>query len=67
MYRQTALEKSVKDFHRILWRWNANDVLEHFRINRVTYSLSFHFIRSLFEAARFNFDEVASPIKKGDF
>ena len=70
MYRQIALEKSAEDFHRIVWRWNANDVLEHFRMTRVTYGIassSFHSIRSLFEAARVNFDEIASPIIERDF
>ena len=53
-----------------MWRWNANDVLEHFRMTRVTYGIassSFHSIRSLFEAARVNFDEIASPIIERDF
>ena len=70
MYRQIALEKSSKDFHRIVWRWNANDVLEHFRMTRVTYGIassSFHSIRSLFEAARVISDEIASPIIERDF
>ena len=70
MDRQIALENSAKDFHRIVWRWNANDVLEHFRMTRVTYGIassSFHSIRSLFEAAMVNFDEIASPIIERDF
>ena len=70
MYWEIALEKSAKDFHRILWRWNANDVLEHFRMARVTYGIafsSFHTIRSLFGTARVDFDEIASPIIERNF
>ena len=39
VYWQIALEKSAKEFHHIVWRWNANVVLEHFRMTRVTYSI----------------------------
>ena len=70
MYWQIVLEKSAEDFHRILWRWNANDVLQHFNMARVTYGIataSFLCIRSLFEAARASFDKLASPIIGHDF
>ena len=70
MCRQIALEKFAKDFHRIVWRWNANDVIKHFPMTRMTYGIatsSFHSIRSPFEAARVNFDEIASSIIERDF
>ena len=69
-HRQIALEKSAKDFHRFVWRWNANDVLKHFRVTWVTYGIAssmFHSIRSLFEAAIVNSDKIASSIIEHDF
>ena len=50
MYGQIALCKEAKDFHRIVWRPDPNEELQHLRMTRVTYgtrSSSYHSIRSL--------------------
>ena len=50
MYRQIALSKEAKDFHRIVWRPDPNEELEHLRMTRVTYGIrssSYHSISSL--------------------
>ena len=39
MYRQIALDDSVRDFHRILWRNDKNEPLLHYRMTRVTYGV----------------------------
>ena len=52
MYRQFALDKSSKDFHRILWRDNPTEPLRHLRVTRVTYGIAssaFHSTRCLVE------------------
>ena len=49
MYRQIALSKEAKDFHRIVWRPDPNEELQHLRMTRVTYGIrssSYHSIRS---------------------
>ena len=55
MYRQVALHKPDRDFHRVLWREKDTDPIQHLRMTRVTYgvtSSSFHSIRSLLELAK---------------
>ena len=50
MYRQIALSKEAKDFHRIVWRPDPNEELQHLRMTRVAYGIrssSYHSIRSL--------------------
>ena len=50
MYRQIALSKEAKDFHRIVWRPDPNEELQHLRMTRETHgvrSSSYHSIRSL--------------------
>ena len=54
MYRQAGLEEPDRDFHRILWRNDPSEPMQHSRIKRVTYGISsssFHAIRCLFEVA----------------
>ena len=54
MYRQIALDKDDKDFHRILWRDNPQEPMKNLRMTRVTYDIvhsSFHSIRSLQKTA----------------
>ena len=54
MYRQVGLEEPDRDFHRILWRNDPSEPMQHLRIKRVTYGISsssFHAIRCLFEVA----------------
>ena len=50
MYRQIALSREAKDFHRIVWRPDPNEELQHLRKTRVRYGIrssSHHSIRSL--------------------
>ena len=49
-YRQIALSKEAKDFHRIVWRPDPNEALQHLRMTCVTYGIrssSYHSIWSL--------------------
>ena len=34
-----ALSKEAKDFHRIFWRPDPNEELQHLRMTRVTYGI----------------------------
>ena len=55
------MSKEAKDFHRIIWRPDPNEELQHLRMTRVTYgsrSSSYHSIRSLRSVADFLVDEV---------
>ena len=57
MYRQVALDKSDRDFHRILWRDYVTDEIRELRMTRVTYgvaSSSYHSIRALQEGGKTN-------------
>ena len=63
MYRQTALSKEAKDFHRRVWRPDPNEELQYLRMTRVLYGIrssSYHSIRSLQSVADGNslVDEV---------
>ena len=52
MYRQVGLDKSDRDFHRILWRDYVTDEIRELRMTRVTYgvaSSSYHSTRALQE------------------
>lgn len=54
MYRQINITDSERDLQRILYRFNPNSELMHFRLNTVTYgtaSASFLAVRSLHELA----------------
>ena len=54
MYRQIEIEENDRDFHRILWRDDKNEQLQHLRMKRVTYgvaSSAFHSTRCLIEVA----------------
>ena len=55
MYRQVGLDKSDRDFHRILWRDYVTDEIRELRMTRVTYgvaSSSYHSTRALQESGR---------------
>ena len=55
MYRQVGLDKSDRDFHRILWRDNLTDEIRELRMTRVTYgvaSSSYHSTRALQESGK---------------
>ena len=55
MYRQVALHKPDRDFHRILWSEKDTEPIQHLRMTRVTYGVtfsSFHSMRSLLELAK---------------
>ena len=57
MYRQMGLQEPDRNFHRILWRNDPSEPMQHLRMKRVTYgvsSSSFHAIRCLFEVANRN-------------
>ena len=50
MYGHIALSKEAKDFHRIVWRPDLKEELQHLRMSRATYGIrssSYHSIRSL--------------------
>ena len=54
MYRQVALDKPDKDFHRIIRRERKDVSVQTFRMTRVTYSIAtsaFHFTRCLKKVA----------------
>ena len=54
-YRQVALHKPDRDFHRILWSEKDTEPIQHLRMTRVTYgvtSSSFHSMRSFLELAK---------------
>ena len=55
MYRQVGLDKSDRDFHRILWRDYVTDEIRELRMTRVTYgvaSSSYHSTRALQESGK---------------
>ena len=55
MYRQVGLDKSDRDFHRILWRDYVTDEIREPRMTRVTYgvaSSSYHSTRALQESGK---------------
>ena len=54
MYRQVGLDTNDRDFHRILWRDNPTEPLQHLRMTRVTYGIAssaFHATRCLKQVA----------------
>ena len=55
MYRQVELDKSSRDFHRILWRDYVTDKIRELRMTRVTHgvaSSSYHSTRALQESGK---------------
>ena len=55
MYKQIALDKKDKDFHRLFWRDTQEEPIKVYRMTRVTYgvgSSGYHSIRSLQEAGK---------------
>ena len=55
MYRQLGLDKSDRNFHRILWRDYVTDEIRELRMTRVTYgvaSSSYHSTRALQESGK---------------
>ena len=40
MYRQVALDKPDRDYHRLLWREETNEPVQHLRMTRVTYGVA---------------------------
>lgn len=70
MYRQIELAEDARDFHRILWRNNPNDEIEHWRMTRVTYGIAssaYHSIRSLQESAKYTNDDLVKAKILKDF
>ena len=67
MYRQIALDKEDKDFHRIFWQDTPNDPIKVYRKTRVTYGIGssgYHSIRSLQEAGK---DSSMEKVIERDF
>ena len=67
MYRQIALDKDDKDFHRLFWRDTPSDPIKVYRMTRVTYGIGssgYHSIRSLQEAGK---DSSVEKVIKRDF
>ena len=64
MYRQVALNKEDKDFHRILWRNEPDQPIDTYRMIRVTYGVAsscYHSVQSLIEASKHScFEETIS-------
>ena len=54
MYRQVALQKPDRDFHRVLWREKDTEALQHLQTTRVTYCVTscFHSVRSSLELVK---------------
>ena len=60
MYRQTALAKKARRFHRLLWRDNPKDEFRHLQLPRVTYGIAssgYNAVRSLQETAKLTDNE----------
>ena len=52
MYRQVSLDRTGKDFHRILWRDSATKPIQQYRMTRCTYGIAssaFHCTRAVRE------------------
>ena len=68
MYRQTALAKKARRFHRLLWRDNPKDEFRHLQL-RVIYGIAssgYHAVRSLQETAKLTENEnVRTAIFEG--
>ena len=65
MYRQIALAANAKPFHRILWRDEPTQKIEHLQMTRVTYGIAssaYHSIRSLRETAKSTNERVAQAL-----
>ena len=65
MYRQIALSKESKDYHRLLWRFSAEEKISHLRLKRVIYrvrSSAYHATRALQATATFKPGSVANSI-----
>ena len=63
MYRQTALSKESKDYHRLLWRFSPEEKISHLRLKRVIYgvrSSAYHATRAQQETATFKPGSVAN-------
>ena len=69
MYRQTALAKKARRFHRLLWRDNPKDEFRHLQLTRVIYGIAssgYHAVRSLQETAKLTDNEnVRTAILEG--
>ena len=69
MYRQIALEKGARRFHRLLWRDDPKDEFRHLQLKRVIYGIAssgYHAVRSLQETAKFTDNEnVRTAILEG--
>ena len=67
VYRQIALAKEDKDFHRLFCRDTQEEPIKVYRMTRVTYgigSLDYHSIRSLQKAGK---DSSVGELTKRDF
>ena len=70
MSRQIALAPNAKPFHRILWRDEPTQKIEHLQMTRVTYGIAssaYHSIRSLRETAKSTDDERVTRALVNDF
>ena len=69
MYRQTALAKKARRFHRLLWHYNPKDEFRHLQLTRVIYGIAssgYHAVRSLQETAKLTDNEnVRTAILEG--
>ena len=67
MYRQVALDKPDRDYHRLLWREETNELVQHLRMTRVTHgvaSSSHHSIKCLMVLAKTASPEVRRIIER---
>ncbi|XP_034839862.2 uncharacterized protein [Maniola hyperantus] len=69
MYRMISKDKRDRNYLRILWRFNVNDPIQHYRLTTVTYGtscapyLAIKTLKQLAEDERSNFnDEVADRV-----
>ncbi len=70
MYRQIALAKPDKEYHRILWREQKSHSIQTLRLTRVTYgvrSSAHQSVRGLQEVATAETDPETSPVTLRDF
>ena len=67
LYRQVTLDKPDRDYHRLLWREETNEPVQHLRMTRVTYgvaSSSHHSIKCLMVLAKSASPEVWRIIER---
>lgn len=73
MFRRLKMDERDRDYQRILWRFNTEDEIQHYRLTTVTYGtscapyLAIKTLRQLAEDERENFDDEVIDTVLTDF